>query len=156
MSSLNGSTNTEVLRTYSLSVSLSIVLYSAYQFPYQLCSIWLISFLINYSFRANHYSYNRTLLSSGFHDEYDRYCAEPTLPDTVDAIQWWLEPSQQRNFPNLSKMALDLLSIPAMSTEAERIFSYLEDSISERRNKSNMDLVEALVLLKSWMKLKDN
>ena len=53
-------------------------------------------------------------------------------------------------------MALDLLSIPAMSTKAERIFSYLEDSISERQNKSNMDLVKALVLLKSWMKLKDN
>ena len=53
-------------------------------------------------------------------------------------------------------MALDLLSIPAISTKAERIFSYLKDSISERRNKLNIDLVKALVLLKSWMKLKDN
>ena len=53
-------------------------------------------------------------------------------------------------------MALDLLSILAMSTKAKQIFSYLKDSISERQNKSNIDLVKVLVLLKSWIKLKDN
>jgi DNA-binding PadR family transcriptional regulator len=32
---------------------------------------------------------------------------------------WWFEDTQQTLYPNLSKMALDLLSIPVMSTEPE-------------------------------------
>ena len=52
-------------------------------------------------------------------------------------------------------MALDLLLIPAMSTEPERVFSSVQENISDRRNQAQMDLIEALELLKSWMKLRD-
>ena len=94
-------------------------------------------------------------MSSEITDEYDRYCAQPTIPEAIDAIQWWLEPTQQRNYPNLNRMALDLLSIPAMSTEPERVFSSVQENISDRRNQAQMDLIEVLELLKSWIKLRD-
>lgn len=62
-------------------------------------------------------------------DEYARYCASDCTYD-IDRRSWWLEKtqhwlslSQQASFPNLSKMALDILSIPAMSADPERLFS---------------------------------
>ena len=52
-------------------------------------------------------------------------------------------------------MALDLLLILAISLEPERIFSLVEKSVSDRRNRTQMDLLESLELLKSWIKIKD-
>jgi hypothetical protein len=86
-------------------------------------------------------------------DEYTRYCDSPPLPDIEDARQWWQETTQQRNFPYLSKMALDILSIPAMSTEPERIFSSIGITMTNRRNKLSMLNLEALEQIKSWCKL---
>ena len=51
-------------------------------------------------------------------------------------------------------MALDILSIPAMSSEPERVFSLVENNLLDRRNRTQMDLLENLELLKSWMKIK--
>jgi hAT family dimerisation domain. len=51
-------------------------------------------------------------------------------------------------------MALDILSIPAMSSEPERVFSSVENNLSDRRNRTQMDLLENLELLKSWIKIK--
>jgi len=55
-------------------------------------------------------------------DEFDTfieqgYCSAP------DAISWWLEEAQQRTYPRLSKMAIDILSAQGMSAESERVFS---------------------------------
>ncbi|OAF62941.1 Phospholipase C [Pseudogymnoascus destructans] len=47
-------------------------------------------------------------------DEYMKYCGSPITSD-VNARAWWMEPAQRAAFPNLGRMALDLLSIPAMS-----------------------------------------
>jgi len=52
-------------------------------------------------------------------------------------------------------MALDILSIPAMSSEPERVFSLVKNNLSDRRNRIQMDLLENLELLKSWIKLKE-
>jgi hypothetical protein len=65
---------------------------------------------------------------------------------------WWLETSQRRLYPNLSKMALDLLSIPAMSAEVERLFSHCKITITERRASIGIDSVQATECLKSWLR----
>jgi len=52
-------------------------------------------------------------------------------------------------------MALDLLLIPAMSTEPERVFSTLQENVSDQKNRSSIELVEALLLLKSWMGIRE-
>jgi len=86
-------------------------------------------------------------------DEYARYIAQPQVTGVKQGYKWWLEPTQQKNFPNLSKMALDILSIPAMSADPERLFSGAKITISDRRNRLGIYTIEALECLKSWLKI---
>ena len=68
-------------------------------------------------------------------DQYQQYCNIEVVEDVIDTRKWWQEPSQQLNYPNLSVMALDILSIPAMSAEPERLFSGAKITIADRRNR---------------------
>jgi hypothetical protein len=45
------------------------------------------------------------------------------IRDKISALQWWRQDAQTKRWPRLSRMAIDILSIPAMSDEAERVFS---------------------------------
>jgi len=47
-------------------------------------------------------------------------------------------------------MALDILSIPAMSADPKRAFSGAKVTITDRRNKLGMQMIEWLECLKSW------
>lgn len=82
-------------------------------------------------------------------DEYIRYCQAVCCPIEVDSKQWWMEPTQRATYPNLSVMALDILSIPAMSAEPERLFSGAGITVTERRNRLNAETIEVLECLKS-------
>ena len=56
-------------------------------------------------------------------------------------------------------MALDVLSIPTISADPERLFSGVKITISNRRNRLGILIVEALEYLKLWLKIlgfKDN
>jgi hypothetical protein len=70
-------------------------------------------------------------------------------------MKWWSELKQQRDFPNLSKMALDILSIPAMAMSSERLFSSAGLTVTNRRNRLNIDTIKATECIKSWNKLKE-
>jgi hypothetical protein len=50
----------------------------------------------------------------------------------------------------LRQLALDLISIPAMSTEVERVFSQAKRLITTDRNRMNDETIEVLQLLKNW------
>jgi hypothetical protein len=63
--------------------------------------------------------------------------------------------TQQKNYPNLSRMAVDILSIPAMSAEPERLFSGAKIMITDRRNRLGSDIIETLECLKSWFGIRD-
>lgn len=86
-------------------------------------------------------------------DEYARYCAAECTYD-VDPRAWWMEKTQQISYPNLSRMALDILSIPAMSADPERLFSSAKLCLTDLRNKLGMDILEAFECLKSWYKIR--
>jgi hypothetical protein len=58
-------------------------------------------------------------------------------------------------YPNLARMALNILSVPAMSGEPERLFSSAGLTLTDRRNGAGIDLVEALEQLKSWYKVEE-
>jgi hypothetical protein len=80
-------------------------------------------------------------------DEYFRYIREPLVPYShikQGACSWWLEERQQRLYPNLSKMALDILTIPAMSAAPERLFSSANTTISDCCNRLHGDTTEAI------------
>jgi hypothetical protein len=65
----------------------------------------------------------------------------------VDLIDWWMN---DRQYPQLRQYALDLLSIPAMSAEVERVFSSAKRLIGPDRMRLNDDTIEYLELLKYW------
>jgi hypothetical protein len=50
----------------------------------------------------------------------------------------------------LRQLALDLISIPAMSAEVERVFSQAKRLITTDRNRMNDETIEVLQLLKNW------
>jgi hypothetical protein len=52
-------------------------------------------------------------------------------------------------------MALDMLSISAMSAEPERLFEGAKISITDRRNCLGIESIEALECLKSWMSIQE-
>lgn len=74
------------------------------------------------------------------------------LDELFNPREWWQETTQRKVYPNLSRMALDLLSIPAMSAEVERLFSSCKITITDRRNRIGIEAVEAIECLKSWLR----
>jgi hypothetical protein len=76
-----------------------------------------------------------------YQDEYTRYCASLPQHDFEDVRDWWLAPEQQPIYPNLSKMALNLLSIPAMSAGPERLFSSCKITVTDCRNKLSVKVI---------------
>ena len=89
-------------------------------------------------------------------DELEIYLAEDCLDlqDTAlkqfKPLSWWNEPNQLARFPNLAKMARDLLSIPAQSSAMERIFSECSRTLTDNRNRMPPVTLELLQLLRSW------
>jgi hypothetical protein len=50
-------------------------------------------------------------------------------------------------------MAIDILSIPAMSAGVERLFSQCKIMLTDRRNRLQIDSLQAVECLKSWDRL---
>jgi hypothetical protein len=50
-------------------------------------------------------------------------------------------------------MALDILSIPAMSADPERLFLTAKITISDLRNRLGIFTIKTLECLKSWLKI---
>jgi hypothetical protein len=88
-------------------------------------------------------------------DEYERYITSPLVPGVTDPIAWWLKGSQQRQYPNLSRMALDILLIPTMSAAPERLFLGAKIVITDRKNRLGIESINALLCLRSWFKVLD-
>jgi len=81
-------------------------------------------------------------------DEYDRYLSTPTEPSVIDPFTYWQ--SQHQMYPNLSLMAIDILSIPAMSAGVERLYSQCKIMLTDRRNRLQIDSLQAVECIKSW------
>lgn len=62
--------------------------------------------------------------------------------DVENPLEWWVHHAS--DYPVLSKMAFDLFSCPAMSSECERVFSQTKKVITDERNRLNSDTVAAI------------
>ena len=82
-------------------------------------------------------------------DEYTRWKLEPWVPSVDIQITYWL--SLRRDYPNLSRLALDVLSIPASSCDCERMFSELGDLLGPKRRKISSKLQTAIQSVRSWL-----
>lgn len=86
-------------------------------------------------------------------DELEQYTSEARLIEVGSSVlSWWVNPAQRSRFPLLSAMAIDIFSIPAMSSQAERVFSGAKNAISDERASLQIDTIQALECLKSWFR----
>ena len=88
----------------------------------------------------------------GAQDEFERFITAPAESIDTPPLSWWLESSQRRTYPALSKMAIDVLSAMAMSAESERVFSAARRTIPWTRARLNSKTIEQLECLKHWQK----
>ena len=72
-----------------------------------------------------------------------------SLPRAVDLCAFWANLESQ--YPSLAGMAFDMLSIPAMSAECERVFSSSKLLLDDRRNRMKEDMIKASECLRAWV-----
>ncbi|OJT15390.1 Zinc finger BED domain-containing protein RICESLEEPER 3 [Trametes pubescens] len=80
-------------------------------------------------------------------DELARYLSSDP-EDVSDPIQWWCD--RRAQYPNLSRMAIDFLTIPATSVPVEHLFSIGRLLLPYIRNRMQGQTTRALLCLKSW------
>lgn len=83
-------------------------------------------------------------------DSYMQYLSRPRVPPTHyrDLLGWWKD--NQFAEGQVTKFALDMLSIPAMSAKYERTFSSAEAMINSHLDNLPDDEVEASECLRAW------
>ncbi|OBS16988.1 hypothetical protein FPOA_26869 [Fusarium poae] len=62
--------------------------------------------------------------------------------DVEDPLEWWVRHAS--DYPILAKMAFELFSCPAMSTECERVFSQTNKVTADEQNQLSSDTVAAI------------
>jgi hypothetical protein len=70
----------------------------------------------------------------------------------LDVVSYWRTKRLEPQWRDLARMALDYLTIPAMSAEPERVFSAAKITLTDRRCRMGDDAIEALECLKSWQR----
>ena len=84
-------------------------------------------------------------------DEYDHYLARIDNPEDlayIDLITYWI--SKRSMWPHLLQMALDILLIPCMSDELERIFSLMGLLTPAHRVRLGGNIIGASLCLADW------
>lgn len=77
-------------------------------------------------------------------DEFERFIYSKPTKIMCSPLEWWCKEEQRSQFPRLHQMAIDILSIPPMSDEAERVFSGVRRTISWDRARLGAWVVEIL------------
>jgi hypothetical protein len=93
-------------------------------------------------------SRSRPRSTNNITNELERYLSMP-LEDRIDPLTWWK--LQQSEYPSLSRVARDYLSIQATSVASEQAFSIAGKTISEVRNRLEGETARAILCLKSWI-----
>jgi hypothetical protein len=83
-------------------------------------------------------------------DEYTRWKLEPWVPSGDNPITYWL--SRRRDYPNLTHLALDVLSILASSCDCECMFSELGNLLRSKRRKISSQLLVAIQSVRAWLR----
>ena len=88
----------------------------------------------------------------GSFDEFERFMNAPAESIKQGALEYWLQPSQRQSYPQLSQMAIDILSTMAISAESERVFSGARRTIAWTRARLSGVTIEQLECLKHWQR----
>ncbi|KAM3446825.1 hypothetical protein NHJ6243_010206 [Beauveria neobassiana] len=89
----------------------------------------------------------------GDEDEFEKFInAPPRQVMSRTPLEWWCREEQRMEYPRLHQMAIDILSVPAMSDDPERVFSCARRTISWDRARLTPETVERTQCLGSWVK----
>jgi len=86
-------------------------------------------------------------VAGGIVDEVGEYLRGPVHP-VDDPIQWWL--ARKDEYPRLTRMALEILSIPPCATECERTFSLAKLTIGSQRHSLSDNTLSELQCVRNW------
>jgi hypothetical protein len=83
--------------------------------------------------------------------ELDRYLEDSLLPrdQDFDILGWWR--LNQQNYPNLSKMAADILSIPMCTVGLDSVFDTVSKKMDSYRSSLAPVTIETLICAKDWL-----
>lgn len=82
-------------------------------------------------------------------DEYEDYNSqEPYDLNKQRALKWWLQDAQRQRWPRLSLIAIDILSIPPISNEPERVFSGARRTVSWNKGQLEPETIKIRECLK--------
>jgi hypothetical protein len=90
-------------------------------------------------------------LTENEEDEYEAWKrSEPIASEGVDPIKYWI--GLRDRYPNLSKFAINMLSIPGPSCECKCLFSELGDLLKSRRRSNSPQLLAAIQCDRRWIR----
>ncbi|WKT53980.1 HAT, C-terminal dimerization domain [Fusarium oxysporum f. sp. vasinfectum] len=85
-------------------------------------------------------------------DEFERW--QSTKQDTFskhdNPLEYWS--AKRFEFPRVAKMAIDVLSVPAMAAERERAFSSAGSMVSPQRTRLDASTIAVTQTVRSWLK----
>ncbi|KAG6469663.1 hypothetical protein ZIOFF_070593 [Zingiber officinale] len=83
--------------------------------------------------------------------ELDTYLGESVLlrAENFDILSWWK--TNGVKYPNLLKMAIDILAIPVSTVASESAFSDTGRLVSPHRSRLHPDTLEALMCARCWL-----
>jgi hypothetical protein len=86
--------------------------------------------------------------------ELDLYLGEPVknLNDNVDILDYWNKSAAR--YPQLARMAHDILAVPVSSVASESAFNLSKKVITPNRSSLKPKMVEALMCLQDWYRCK--
>ena len=84
-------------------------------------------------------------------DEYEQWQRDINDSDALvtDPYEYWH--TRRLKYPRLSRMALDLLTVPPMSAECERLFSTTGRMVTKSRNRLDASTIGLCQTLRSWL-----
>jgi hAT family C-terminal dimerisation region len=85
-------------------------------------------------------------------DEYEQWQRDIDDSDAfvTDPYEYWH--TRRLKYPKLSRMALDLLTVPPMSAECERLFSTTGRMVTKSRNRLDASTIGLCQTLRSWLR----
>ncbi|OAQ57629.1 transposase-like protein [Purpureocillium lilacinum] len=89
----------------------------------------------------------------GNEDEFEKFVNSSPRPMTTRTpLEWWCREEQRIEYPRLPQLAIDVLSVPAMSDDPERVFSCARRTISWDRSRLTADTIEKLQCMSNWVR----
>ena len=85
-------------------------------------------------------------------DDLDSFVNAPAIKVDCTPLEWWCRVEQRRQFPSLSRMAIDILSISPQSAEPERTFSGARRTASWDRLSMTCERIEQVECVGNWLR----